>query len=64
MIRCKVMTTCLTGGHDFFRGNNVNELATTSDLICICQRRLNECIMICFCLKPIEFKRFKWLFYK
>ena len=27
------MTTCLTGGHDFFRGNNVNELATTSDLI-------------------------------
>lgn len=27
------MTTCLTGGHDFFRGNNVNELATASDLI-------------------------------
>ena len=27
------MTTCLTGGHDFFRGNNVNELANTSDLI-------------------------------
>ena len=27
------MTTCLTGGHDFFRGNNVNELVTTSDLI-------------------------------
>lgn len=58
------MTIYLKGGHDFFRGNKVDAWATTSDLICICQRRLNECIMICFCFKPIEFERLKWLFYK
>lgn len=27
------MTTCLTGSHDFFIGNNLKELAITSDLI-------------------------------